>query len=176
MKSLLKFMGTVLGFFLLLMALALGMLEVRSRGFDAESRRFAREVGAAILAGGQLETLEAYAAPALLETQPDPRLAELFTMLDTLGALRQVHDCEGQSYISFGNTADGVITAYYELAADYEGGTAWIRMRLARIERRWRILGFQGVADAFAGAQPGAGAPGAETQTTPTGRPSSPSG
>ena len=149
MKRLMKFLGTVLSIFLLLLILGYGLLEVYGRHLDRESRRYAREVAQLILENHDIDTLLEYAAPQLQNSAPAEEFDDMFALMEQLGPFVDITYAGGKAYYKLGGTPDEKITAFYEIAANFEGGLGWVRLRLVKIDDTWWLLGFQLASDAF---------------------------
>lgn len=164
---------TTLTLLLLMFAIILGWGVIRQRSLESSGREFAISVTPQILSANpdaaplneEEEAAESNAAPrlegeaawehyahsSLLQVQPfQTRSKYLFVVSRNLGALEMISSISGSSEIPLPFIDRSPITAQYNLAVDFTGGTAEVELSLLYEQGRWWITYFNVVSNIIA--------------------------
>lgn len=111
---------------------------------DGTSKAYVNEVVPIILSSFDPQELTSRASPELFKTLTKDKLSTLFSTLSSqLGAFKKYHGSEGEAHIRLNILpAAKIVTARYLAKADFEKGSAEIKVELIQHNGKWQILGF----------------------------------
>jgi hypothetical protein len=147
------FGGVCASVFLLLVILT-AVLIYKGRGLDRESKAYADSAIIAIASQWSEKDLTDRASPQLMATVKDPAdLDRVVGMWRMLGPLKKYDGSKGDSHIGYFWPQGEKITAVYVARAEFDHGSAMIKLSLVKLDGVWKILGINVVPDSFPGAE-----------------------
>ena len=145
MKKTMKKIITVFGYafivFIVLMIAAAVTVVVLGKKFDNESRAYVDTAVQAIAADWDIAELQKRASPEFNDAVDYGDLEDDFTTLQQLGKLVEYKGSSGDSNITI-SLGGYAVTADYTAIAEFEAGSAEMRVSLVRRKGRWQILDF----------------------------------
>ena len=142
MRLVLTWIGAV-ALLLFVVALAgFGYLVLQGNRLDNEGRIYADETVRPIVNHWDASALKDQASPALLAATKPEQFASLFRWFATLGSLKALEPCGGQSRIDITTQQRRVTTGQYSCQAHFQNGDAVVQLLLIRNQSAWRINGF----------------------------------
>jgi hypothetical protein len=141
MKKLLMMFGAV---FILILGLV-ALLVLRGTVADRESKAYADASVISIVSAWNEQALIDRASPEFIHNASKAQIDALFARLRPLGHMTRYAGSSGSSFINFnvGTGSKGsTTTAVYIANADFEHGSAQIKITLIKQHGAWRILGF----------------------------------
>lgn len=142
MRQFLTLLGGLVLVILVVAALGIGGLVFRGRALDAESRAFVDDVVPGLAADWSEARLLALSAPALREDASAAGLHALSRSFAALGPLVRDEGAQGSANMAWTLGAGGAVSAAYVASAQFQSGTAVIRIALLKQDGRWLITGF----------------------------------
>jgi hypothetical protein len=142
MRKVLTWIG---GATLLILVIGVGgfiALAVQGSRLDTEARLYADGAVRPVVSPWNVQALTERAAPELLANTKPQQLTALFQWLKTLGALKDVEPCGGQTRLDVNTSRGRTLTGQYTCRAQFQGGQATIEMLLVKRSNAWRIAGF----------------------------------
>lgn len=110
---------------------------------NKESKAFVDAAIPAIVSDWDAMEIRKRASPEFNETTDYDDLQQLFDVLHGLGDILEYGGSTGKSRIMVSLGHGIMITAAYGASADFESGSAEIRISLIRHGGQWQILGFE---------------------------------
>ena len=127
---------------ILAIGVALAVLVLKGREFDAESKAFVDEAVPSITASWSAEALLARATPELRANVDADKLRSLFASFAWLGHLQQYEGSAGEATILLIIGRGDSVSAAYLARARFSNGEAAIRIVLVRRHGKWMINNF----------------------------------
>ena len=140
MKKAIMILGYI--FLVLLVVLIAGFvsLTVLGQRLDKESKAYVDVAIPAIISTWDVKELEKRASPEFNDDMDYDSLEQDFDTLRQLGKLTEYKGSSGDSNITLSLQYGYEITADYTATADFETGSAEIRMLLIKHGKKWQIL------------------------------------
>jgi hypothetical protein len=156
-KALLIFGGLCAAGVLLLICL-IAFIAYTGRGLDKESKTYADAAIIAVASQWNEKELTDRVSPEFMAAMRDPAdLDRAVGMWRTLGPLKKYDGSKGDAHIDLRWPQGRTITAVYVARAEFDHGSARIKITLIKSDGVWKILGFNVAPDSFPGlnaAQP----------------------
>ena len=150
MKKILIVFGGLCAALLLGLVILIAVIAYTGRGLDKESKTYADAAIVAIASQWNEQDLTDRASPQLMASVKNPAdLERTFGILRTLGPLKKYDGSKGDANMSFFWPQGKTITAAYVARAEFDHGTAMIKISLIKLSGGWKILGFNVVPDSF---------------------------
>ena len=144
------------GFLLLIVLIA--SIVYTGRGLDKESKTYADAAIIAVASQWNEKELTDRASPQFMAAVKDPAdLDRAVGMWRLLGPLKKYDGSKGDSHIELRGFGARTITAVYVARAEFDRGSARIKISLIKSDGVWKVLGFNVAPDSFPGlnaAQP----------------------
>ncbi len=145
MKKTMKKIVTAFGYafivFIVLMIAGAVTVAVLGKKFDNESRAFVDTAVQAIASDWDIAELQKRASPEFNDAVDYEDLEDDFITLQQLGKLVEYKGSSGDSNITI-SLSGYAITADYKATAEFEAGSAEMRISLVRRNGKWQILDF----------------------------------
>jgi len=141
MKKVLMILGGVFLILVVVVAAGIGVIAIKGRGLDRESKQYVDSAIPAIVAQWNEGEISRRASPEFKAAVGDDDLKKLLTMFRRLGKLSRYNGSEGQANMSVTTAHGKVISAAYVAKADFETGPAEIKLSLIKHGDQWQILG-----------------------------------
>jgi len=156
-KALLIFGGLcATGFLLLIVFIA--FIAYTGRGLDKESKTYADAAIIAVTSQWNEKELTDRVSPQFMAAMRDPAdVDRVVGMWRLLGPLKKYDGSKGDAHIELRGFRGKTITAVYVARAEFEHGSARIKISLIKSDGAWKILGFNVAPDSYPGlnaAQP----------------------
>jgi hypothetical protein len=156
-KALLIFGGLCATGFLLLIVL-IAFIAYTGAGLDRESKTYADAAIIAVASQWNEKELTDRASPQFMAAVKDPAdLDRAVGMWRLLGPLKKYEGSRGDSHIELRGFSGRTITAVYVARAEFEHGSARIKITLIKSDGAWKVFNFTVAPDSFPGlnaAQP----------------------
>jgi hypothetical protein len=154
MKKIVPICAAASAIILLTFAAGVAMVSVENRQVDFEGRRYAGASIAAIVSRWDPDALVRRASGPMCEALGDgATLARTFDRFRLLGLLRSLDEVRGGPAVAINPDGHRLVTAEYVARAEFEHGTAQIRLSLIKTAGTWHIVRF-GLVSATSGAHP----------------------
>ncbi len=132
-------LGAIFAVLLILIAL----LVIKSLALDRESKAYADTAVKAIVSDWNEQALFDRASSDFMKVSTHEQVDSLFARLRVLGRMTRYADSKGSSSIFFNTTRKELtVTAVYLASANFEHGSAQIKITLVKRGGSWKILGF----------------------------------
>lgn len=143
MNKLLKFFGGLFLLLLLVAGIAAAIFIPKGLALDKDAIAYIETNVPLIVATWNSEELLTRAAPEILQPGAKQQMSDLFAWFSKLGKLQKLHQPVGRvgTGVYPGSQFNGT-WGDYVANADFEGGTAQIKVVLRRNEDSWQIMGF----------------------------------
>jgi hypothetical protein len=146
------FGGLCASLFLLLVIL-ISFIAYTGHGLDKESKSYADSAVVAIASQWNEKDLTDRASPEFMATVKDPvDLDRQVGMWRLLGPLKKYDGSKGEANMNIGPRGK-TITAVYVARAEFDHGSATIRLSLIKSDRAWKIFSFRVYPDSFPSPQ-----------------------
>jgi hypothetical protein len=142
MKKPLAIFGSIFIGLIVLAAIGLTLLIVKSIKLDKDGRRYADAVVPTIVSAWSEKALLDRASPEFKEATTIDQLDRLFRWFSSLGRLKSCEPAEGHTLMSTTTQEGRKITAQYFVKATFQKGEAVIKLTLIRHGEQWQIQGF----------------------------------
>jgi hypothetical protein len=153
LKKVLMIFGGVCAAVLLLLVIFISFIAYTGRGLDKESKAYADAAVVAIASQWNERDLTDRASPQFMATVKDPAdLDRVVAMWRTLGPLKKYDGSKGEANINIGPHGK-TISANYVARADFDHGSAMIKLSLIKSDGAWKILGFRVYPESFPDSQ-----------------------
>ena len=147
------FGGACAAVFLLLVIL-ISFIVYKGRGLDQESKAYADTAIVAIASHWSEKDLTVRASPQLMATIKDPAdLDRVVGMWRMLGPLKKYDGSKGDAHIGYYWPRGKTVTAVYVARAEFDHGSAMIKLSLVKNAGVWKILGLNVLPDSFPNLQ-----------------------
>ena len=134
-------LGGVFLILLVVVAVGIGVIAIKGRGLDRESKQYVDSAIPAIVARWDEGEISRRASPEFKAAVGDDDLKRLVSMFRRLGRLSRYNGSEGQANVSVTTAHGEVISAAYVAKADFEAGPAEIKLSLIKHGDQWQVLG-----------------------------------
>jgi hypothetical protein len=139
MKKLLISLGVIF----LILLVSLGYVVINAEQLDRASKEYADQAVITIASDWNTQALLERASPEFMKAATGAQINSLFGQLRRIGRMTKYEGSKGQAYSYYNLSARTLTTtAVYVAQAQFEHGTA--QMKITMIERNgsWEILGF----------------------------------
>lgn len=143
-KPLLKIIGIIVVLLIPVGIVGFSLLASFGAGLDKESKAYVDEIIPQIVTSWDADALLKNASPELIELiNASPEKEEsLFSLLaERLGPMREYKEPRGEGGITIRNLKR-TTTGYYDIEAEFEKGSATIRVTLIKLDNNWRLASF----------------------------------
>jgi hypothetical protein len=146
--------GGVCAAVFLLLVILISILFYNGCGLDKESKTYADAALIAITSQWNEKDLTDRASPQLMATVKNPAdLDRVVGMWRMLGPLKKYDGSKGDAHIEYFWPRGKTITAVYVARAEFDHGSAMIKLSLIKTDGVWKILGLNVVPDSFPNSQ-----------------------
>jgi hypothetical protein len=146
--------GGVCAAVFLLFVILISVMVYKGRGLDKESKAYADAAIVAIASQWDEKDLTDRASPQLMATVKDPaELDRVVGMWRMLGPLKKYDGSKGDAHIGYFWPRGETITAVYVARAEFDQGSAMIKLSIIKTGGVWKILGLNVVPDSFPNPQ-----------------------
>lgn len=151
MKKILTILGGIFAVLILAGVIGFSIFAVKGSALDKESKAYVDEVTPKILVNLKRETLFEYASDELKNSASEEEFDKLFKWFEKLGKFIDYKESKGQANISVTAQNGKQISAYYEAKAEFESGTAIIKITIIKKGDQWHVIGFHINSNALVG-------------------------
>jgi len=137
---------------LALLAALVSCIALAGNRLDRTSKAYVDENIPRIVSGWSESELRRCSSPELLQVAGKDQIVSLFLELKALGPLRSYRGSRGEANMLFSMQKGRLTTAEYVASAEFERGSASVRVRLIRRGGQWQILQFYVDSPILAGA------------------------
>jgi len=128
---------------LLTFAVAVAMVAVESKKLDLESRQYAESAILAVVSKWDASALMSRSSEQLgASVQGADEVRSVFSGFRILGRLKHYAGCYGSTSFLVEGDGKALVMAEYSARAQFQNGTAEIRITLIRVRDSWKILRF----------------------------------
>jgi hypothetical protein len=146
--------GGVCAAVFLFLVILISLLFYSGRGLDEESKAYADAALIAITSQWNEKDLTDRASPQFMATVKNPAdLDRVVGMWRMLGPLKKYDGSRGDAHIGYFWPQGKTITAVYVARAEFDHGSAMIKLTLIKTDGVWKILGLNVVPDSFPDSQ-----------------------
>jgi hypothetical protein len=142
LRKLLTLLGAAVLLLIVIGVGGLAYLWVQGTGQDTEARLYANNALPPVISSWSLQALRDRASPELLANTKPEQLTALFQWFKTLGTLKTLEPCLGQTQLNVNTFSGRTLTGQYSCHAQFQAGEATIQMSLIKRDNAWRITGF----------------------------------
>jgi hypothetical protein len=142
MKKTLAIFGSIFICLIVLGAIALTLLIVKSIKLNEDGARYADAVVPTIVSAWSEKALLDRASPEFKKATTIDQLDRLFRWFSTLGGLKSCEPAEGHTLMSTTTKEGKQVIAQYFVKAAFQNGEAVIKLTLIRHGEHWQIQGF----------------------------------
>ncbi len=143
MQKTIKTAGYALLTVVVLLIAGMAIIAAIAHTLDRDSKVFVDSAIPAIVSDWDITELQKRASPEFEETVDYDDLSQYFEMLQELGNMTEYKGSRGEARIALSFLNRIVVTALYTAKADFDEGSADIRISLIKHDGKWQILGFQ---------------------------------
>ena len=134
--------GGVCAALFLLLVILISFIAYSARGLDKESKTYADAALIAITSQWNEKDLTDRASPQFMATVKNPAdLDRVVGMWRMLGPLKKYDGSKGDAHIGYFWPGGKTITAVYVARAEFDRGSAMIKLSLIKTDGVWKILG-----------------------------------
>lgn len=140
MRKTIVILGSVLLVLTVLLSVGYGSLALLGKRLDKESKAYVDSAVPAIVTGWDLDELRKRTSPEFDDGADYDELQDYFDELRQLGNLTEYKGAEGDANITLSLLYGIEVSADYAAFADFETGSADIRISLIKRDGLWQIL------------------------------------
>lgn len=145
MKKFFIILGILFAIVLVLGAAAFFVFQHYGQRYDADSKAYVDGIVPIICKDWDESLMLKDASPQLLEVvhKNQDQIDKLFALCkDRLGSIKEYKGSKGDSFMNFTSENGLQVTGTYLVGADFEKGSATIKIRAILNDDRWRLLAF----------------------------------